>query len=272
MKTLPVVCICLLVAGCGSMGSSSTVSNVAMQAGQWEYVVVPEKGSITMYIDANVPGTNVQFSGTNAVIFQPSQVGVVDSTSPIYCTDLDISGGINGSGVSGKLSWGDPAVHFADFSGDLSANGQSISNGKYLGEACSGGNGPGTPGPQMNGTLTAYKIAPVNGTYTGTLNSSVYGAAVVTFIIKQNSDYSLNFSGMSVANGVTSMLVASTQPQSNIVTGATVYLGGTAENVNGSNGFSFAGHLNPTATQLTAAVMNLGTNETVTGTGTLTKQ
>jgi hypothetical protein len=40
--------------------------------------------------------------------------------------------------------------------------------------------------------------------------------------------------------------------------------------VNGPNSFSFSGHLNPTATQLTVTLMNLGSTETLTG--ALTKQ
>jgi hypothetical protein len=205
------------------------------------------------------------------VIFQPSQVGSAGgSTSPLYCSSFNINGGINGSGVSGKMSWGDPAVHFANFSGDLAANGQSISNGTYSGESCNGGNGPGNPGPQMKGTLTGYTIAPVNGTYHGTLTSSLHGAEVVTFVISQNADFSLNMSGTSVENGVSTTFVANTAPISNIVVGATVYLEGSAASANGSNSFAFAWHLNPTATQLTVAMMTLGPSETLSG--TLTKQ
>jgi hypothetical protein len=43
---------------------------------------------------------------------------------------------------------------------------------------------------------------------------------------------------------------------SNSVMGALVFLQGTAENVNGSNFFNFSGHVNPTASQLTVAVMS----------------
>jgi hypothetical protein len=271
MKVLTlVVCLAIFIAGCGSSsaanGSVSTANNVTMQGGQWEYVVTPTNGSITMLLDANLPGTNAQLSATNAQIFQPSQVNLVGSTSPIYCTSFNIDASIRDSNLNGKLSWGYPAVHFADFSGDLAANGQSISSGTYSGGVCSVASGPGFGGPQIKGTVTGYTIAPVNGTYSGTLTNSLHGPDVVTFTIAQNPDFSLKMSGTSVVNGVSTALVGN----SNSVTGALVFLQGTTENVNGSNSFDFSGHVNPTATQLTVALMNLGPTETLTG--ALTKQ
>ena len=275
MKVLTlVVCLAIFIAGCGSSsaanGSSSTANNVMMQGGQWELVITPDNGSITMLLDANLPGTNAQLSATNAQIFQPSQVNLVASTSPIYCSSFNIDASIRNSNLNGKLSWGYPAVHFADFSGDLAANGQSISSGTYSGGVCSVASGPGFGGPQIKGTVTGYTIAPVNGTYSGTLTNSLYGPDVVTFTIAQNPDFSLNVSGTSVVNGVSTVLVGSTQLLSNFVTGATVNLSGSAQNVNGSNSFDFSGHVNPTATQLTVAFMNLGPTETLIG--ALTKQ
>ena len=89
------VCFAACSAGCGSGKLVSAANNVVMQGGQGEYVIEPDNGGITMYLDANVPGTNLQFSGTNAVIFQPSQIGVVGSTSLIYCANFNISGGMD---------------------------------------------------------------------------------------------------------------------------------------------------------------------------------
>lgn len=249
MKVLTlVVCLAIFIAGCGS---ASTANNVVMQSGQWEYVITPDDG-ITMLLDANLPGTNAQFSTTNAQIFQPSQVGNVGSSAPIYCSSFNIDASIRDSNLNGKLSWGYPATHFADFSGDLAANGQSISNGTYSGGICRVTSSAVMSGPQIKGTLTGYTIAPVNGTYSGTLTNSLYGPDVVTFTITQNPDFSLKMSGTSVVNGVSTVLVGS----SNSVTGALVFLQGTAENVNGSNFFSFSGHVNRTASQLTVAVMS----------------
>lgn len=255
MKVLTlVVCLAIFIAGCGS---ASTANNVTMQGGQWEYVITPDNGSITMLLDANLPGTNAQFSATNALIFQPSEIGLTPTTAPIYCSSFNIDASIRDSNLNGKLSWGYPATHFADFSGDLAANGQSISNGTYSGGICGVTSSAVMSGPQIKGTLTGYTIAPVNGTYSGTLTNSLYGPDVVTFTITQNADFSLNASGTSVVNGVSTVLVGQNpQTLNSVVTGASVFLQGTAENVNGSKFFSFSGHLNPTATQLTVAIMS----------------
>jgi hypothetical protein len=269
MKTLKlVVCLAIFLGGCGSdMGS--TANNVTMQAGQWEYLVVPENGVIPMYIEANLPGTNGPVTGTNLQIFQPAEeVMAPYQSGGLYCGNFNLNGSISDNSLSGKLSWGEPASHFANFSGELAPNGESISKGRYSGQACLFDVGPGHPGPHVQGALVGYMIAPVNGTFTGTLDSSLYGADVVTLTITQNSDFSLNVAGTSVENGVTTVLIPA--PQNSVVFGATVAIMGAAKNVNGSQAFSMEGHLNPTSTQLTIATMSFGGTETVTG--TLTKQ
>jgi hypothetical protein len=115
-----------------------------------------------------------------------------------------------------------------------------------------------------------YTIPPVNGTFTGTLDSNLYGADVVTLTVTQNSDFSLNIAGTSVENGVTTALIASSNPRNSVVIGATVYFIVSANNVNGSEAFAISGHLNPTATQLSITNMSVGVYENVTG--ALTKQ
>jgi hypothetical protein len=242
-----------------------------MQSVQWEYVITPDNGSsypYTMLLDANVPATNVQFTATNALIFQPSH-DLNPKVLPIWCTAYNLDATIKGNTINADVGWGDTAARFADFSGVLTANGQSISSGTYSGGVCSGDSGPGV-GPQIKGTVTGYTIAPVNGTYSGTLTNSLYGPDVVTFTIAQNPDFSLNASGTSVVNGVSTVLVGNPLMLNSIVTGATVSVSGSTQNVNGPNTFSLSGHLNPTATQVTVTLMNLGPTETLTG--ALTKQ
>jgi hypothetical protein len=252
-----VVCVAIVIlgmSGCGSAGASPT-ENVTMQGGQWEFVITPDNGSTTMLLDANLPGTNTQFSATNAQIFQPSQVGLVASTSPIYCSSFNIDATVKHNSLEGNLQWAVAAQsvgHFGDLSGELAANGQSISGGTYSGGICSVTSSPVMSGPQIKGKLTGYTVAAVSGTYSGTLTNSQYGPDVVTFTIAQNPDFSLQMSGTSVVNGVSTAIVGT----SNSVTGALVFLQGTAENVNGSNFFSFSGHVDPTASQLTVALMS----------------
>jgi hypothetical protein len=271
-----VVCLGMFMWGCGSGNMVNVAKNEVMKGGQWEYVVTPDTGGNALNFEANVPGTNLQFNGTNAMIFYPSQVGLTGpTTTPIYCSPFAFNGEINGDAVKGNFDWGDTSQQFASFSGELAADGQSLSNGTYSGQSCADGDGPGTPKPNFKGSFTGQIIAPVNGTYSGTLTSSLFGADVVTFVITQNSDFSLNISGTSVENGVTTTFASLPQspvpgiPQA-LVTGANVGWSGTAENVNGSKNFSFSGHLNATATQLTVTIFQVWPNETVTG--TLTRQ
>jgi hypothetical protein len=267
-----VVCLGMFMLGCGSGNMVNAAKNVVMKGGQWEYVVTPDTGGNALNFEANVPGTNLQFNGTNAVLFYPSQVGLTGpTTTPIYCSPFAFDGEIEGDTVKGNFDWANTTERFANFSGALAADGQSISNGTYSGQSCANGDSPGTPKPNFKGTLTGQTIAPANGTYSGTLTSSLFGADVVTFVITQNPNFSLNISGTSVENGVTTTFALLPQsPVSSgskgVVTGATVAWSGSAENVNGSQSFSFSGHLNPTATQLTATIFQVGPNETVTGT------
>lgn len=270
-----VVCLGMCIVGCGSGNMVNVAKNEVMKGGQWEYVVTPDSGGKALNFEANVPGTNFQFNGTNAMIFYPSQVGLTGpTTTPIYCSPFAFNGEINGNAVKGNFDWGDTSEQFANFSGELAADGQSISNGTYSGQSCANGDGPGTPKPSFKGTFIGQIIAPANGTYSGTLTSSLFGADVVTFVITQNVNFSLNISGTSVENGVSTTFALLPQSQSlasqGMATGANVVWSGTAENVNGSQTFSFSGHLNPTATQLTATIFQVGSNETVTG--TLTRQ
>jgi hypothetical protein len=252
-----VVCAAAVISGmsgCGSAGASST-ENVSVQSGQWELAITPDNGSTAMLLDANLPGTTAQFSATNAQIFQPSQIGLVASTSPIYCSSLNIDATVKKNNLKAKLEWAaatESLGHFGELSGELSANGQAISNGNYSGGICTVSLNPEVSGPQITGKLTGYTIAPVTGVYSGTLTNSLYGNDVVTFTLEQNPDFSLKMSGTSVVNGVSTALVGS----SNSVTGALVFLQGTAQNVNGSKYFNFSGHVNPTASQLAVTIMS----------------
>jgi hypothetical protein len=265
-----VVCLGLVVWGCGSGSMVNAAKNVAMKGGQWEYVVTPEDGGDAMIIDADVPGTSVSFSSGSALIFNPAQAAIAHSTAPLYCSDLGVDGGINGADLSGQLSWGTEPT-FAKFAAVLTTDGQAISSGTYNGQSCTSPHGPGDPGPNFQGTLTGYTIAPATGTYSGTVQSSEFGNDVVTFVITQNADFTAVVAGTSVENGVTTVFGQEGTAQNNgLVTGATVVFGGTAQNVNGSQTYGFSGHLNAAATQLTITSMGVGENETVTG--TLTRQ
>ncbi len=167
-----------------------------MQGGQWEYVVTPDNGGTTMYLGVNLTKTNVDFNANNLVIFQPSQISLVQNTAPISCGGYSLMGAIGGTKFDGEL--GTPTGAFGSFSGQLSSNGQSISNGKYSGQACT------TMPSKVSGTLTGYTVAPLNGTFTGKLTSTANGASVVTVSSPtERRLLSPGITGTFVENGVT---------------------------------------------------------------------
>jgi hypothetical protein len=268
MRNLILV-VCLIavllggLSGCGSASATSSTAssdeNVIMQGGQWEYVVTPQNG-IKMYFGTNLPTTNANFSASNLVIFQPSQISLTQNIAPISCEQYSINGAIGGMEVDAKIAT--PTGAFASFSGQLSADGQSISNGKYTGQAC-------TVAPSnVTGTLTGYTVAPLNGTFTGTLTSSAYGASVMTVDFEQAVAYTVKIAGTFVENGVTTSFTDMPGTDSSLISGASLFFGVDAVNVNGKSQFTGLGHMNPTGTQIDIYLG--GPNETIIG--TLTKQ
>jgi hypothetical protein len=271
MKTLTLlVCSAMFLTACGSAGPGSTGNNVTMQAGQWEYAVIPDNNSTPMFIDINQPSASSSLVASNAVIFNAAEISFPGAKEPFYCEQFNLNANISDNTLKGKMSWGQPSVHFAKISGTVDPNGQSLSNGLYSGQLCTDGTGPGTPSSNINGSMTGYTISPVNGTFTGTLNSTVNGPIVVTLSLTQDSDFSVNIAGTFLEKGVTSLFVPSTISPSGLVRGATLSIGGSSKNINGIETISLSGHLNPSATQIVISVMNIGSDGTITG--SLTKQ
>ena len=264
-----VVCAAMLLAACGSAGTGSNLNNVTMQGGQWELAVAPDNSSSPLYIDVNLPATNISLSSSNALIYNPAVVGLPGADAPIYCGSFNLDGSIAGAMLKGNMSWGQPSSNFASITGSLATDGKSFSKGSYSGQICVDTTGPAISGPHVSGALTGYTVSPVNGTFKGILNSSLYGSATVTFAITQNPDFTLKVSGTIVENGVTSTVVPLDLPSDASVVGATVSIAANLNNINGSNPFGFTGHLNPEATQITITDMG-SPNENFTG--ALTKQ
>jgi hypothetical protein len=231
-----------------------------MQGGQWEYAVVPENGGNTMYFGINLPTTSAAFNASNVAIFQPSEITLTQNTGPIVCQGYFISGIIKGMKIDVQFDTG-TNTDFASFSGQLSSNGQAISDGKYSGQNCSLGN------EHVSGTLTGYTVPPLNGTFKGTLTSNLFGSDIMTVAFTQHPDFSVNAMGTLVENGMTTSFV-NVAGSSDIVGGA-VFFGANTVNVNGNGSFDVLGHLNPAATQLT---LYLTSANDETAIGTLTKQ
>jgi len=264
------VCSALFLTACGSAGTVSTANNVTMQGGQWEFAVAPTDGSSPFYIDMNLSTTNGPLSVSNASIYNSAVVGLPHADAPIYCGSFNLAGAISQATLKGNLTWGQATSRFASLAGILASDGKSFSQGSYSGQSCTLSASPVSSGPHTEAVLTGYLVPPVNGTFTGILNSSLHGPATVTLSITQNPDFTLAFSGTLVENGVTSMLTPLANPASAAVTGATIGLGGTATSVNGSSPVDFAGHLNSQATQITVTNMSSGSDELFTG--SLTRQ
>jgi hypothetical protein len=251
------VCLAVVAAGCGSAAASSgsTAENVTMQGGQWEYVVTPENGGTTMYFGTNVPTSNSTFDVNNVAIFQPSQISLTQNTGPVACETYALNGKIGGSKIEGQFDT--PTGDFASFSGQLSGDGKSISDGKYSGRNCDRSS-------KIEGTLTGYTVAPLNGTFTGNLTSDTQGSDIMTITFTRNPDKSVSIAGTFVEKGVTTSFVGMNGDSTALFTGASVFFGANTANVNGNSQFSGMGHSNPAATELTLQIN--GPNEQAIGT------
>ena len=76
-------------------------------------------------------------SGRNKCpVFSAIGDNVPVQSGPIYCGDFNFNGNISGSTLSVKMNSGSPQSNVAKFSGELAANGQSLSKGTYSGDIC----------------------------------------------------------------------------------------------------------------------------------------
>jgi hypothetical protein len=265
--------LCVALFGCGSGSYSNgggSPSSPTMQAGQWEFVVTPSSGAPPAYIETNLTLATNQVSSDplNTVLFKfGGTVGGQFSFCNNWALSAVVANGVFGGNGGGSLyspGQGGPEAIFSG--GTIASNGQSVSGGSYTdnGSFCD------LESAKTSGTLTGYTVAPLNGTFSGTLTGSTQPQQV-TLQITQDSHFGITASGTSVLPGVTTNLAISPGGTGlNNVIGATVQAVGTATNVNGSSAFIVIGHFNPTGTQIT--VSEEQTSGFVEGTGTLTKQ
>jgi hypothetical protein len=244
-----------------------------MQAGQWEFVATPSSGAPPVYIETNLTLAPDQVtSGVfSTLLFKfGGQVGGQFSICNNWSINGVVANGILGGslpdGVSGATLYSPSSAGVeANFSATIASNGQSVSGGSYTD----------TNGfcllesPNTSGTFTGYVVAPLNGTFSGTLSGSGQPQQV-NLQITQDSNFGITASGTSVQPGVTTTLAispAASGSYSNVI-GATIQASGTATNVNGSSAIQVVGHINPAGTQIQ---VSLG-GQSGTETGTLTKQ
>jgi hypothetical protein len=250
---------CMAVFGCGGRGSNSggsPPSSATMQAGQWEFVATPTNGQpVFVEVNLTVSGDTVSSTLPNTELFQPT-----GSTFSV-CTNLTVNGSMSNGILTGTLRSSSVSATFSGAT--IASDGKSVSGGSYNAlNLC------GLAANQSSGIFTGYAVAPLNGTFSGTITGSGQPQQI-TIQITQDFNFGITASGTSIQSGVTSTLAIS--PNSNLpfnvdIKGAIVFASGTATNVNGTTQFTLLGHLNPTATQITIL------DQTGTQTGTLTKQ
>jgi hypothetical protein len=118
-----------------------------------------------------------------------------------------------------------------------------------------------------SGTFTGQAIAPLNGTYKGSLSDG----NLWTIQIVQNSSFDINATGTTTAQGVTTNLSFGPNSGSlthNDVIGATVKASGMATNVNGTQQSQLFGSFVPDASQASVVI----TSGQTLALGTLMKQ
>jgi hypothetical protein len=256
------VVLCAVLAACGgttsgSSGGNSGATNATMQAGQWEFVVTPTNGGPAQYLEANLADSG---NGVFSTVFNTEGYSAANGG----CVNFSVSANISGNSLTGSVSSGGSTT--GTFSATAASNGQSVSKGSYSGES---------PDCDSAGTFTftGYTVAPLNGTFTGTL-SGENGPDQITISVAQNANFGITASGTSVQAGVTSQLAITpdgtptdnTGGYSNVI-GALLEVNGTATNANGSESFQVVGRFNASGTQI--QILAFGSD---VETGTLTKQ
>jgi len=236
----------------GSGGGGGNPSPQYLQAGQWEFTFPLTGNPSIAFMETNLQVSNTNISATASAIagyspyfsasVPPSQWGsVIGGPFPngyILCPDPagDSFSGSTSSGFSASVT-SSSGLDYADLKAQLQS-GSTISSlsGTWSYSGTSSDYAPWTceNGSNTSGSFTATYISPVNGTFSGTLQTSS-GTDVVTVNLTQ-SGYNISVSG--TASGST---VTVTQAS---VIGALVYGTGTSTSVN-SPTFKFGAHIHP---------------------------
>ncbi len=247
--------IALGCTGCGTASKSSGGPNPTTSSivtGQWEF----NFNNSTYFVEVNLTdnGSGVA-SGSGAValeqkFFSSSSGGVCGLPS-----QNAIGGGNSTNEFTGFLDVGENEDD--TLAGILAANYASISEGTV-----SGGNvlcGQAVPLT----TFTAYVVPPINGTFTGTLNSSEGYQDQVSVQISENTSQQVTLTGTVTGNGVsTTVAVPSSNPAQMV--GALINGGGTATNAQGTDSFHIAARYGAAASQIYINI-SISNGENLTG-------
>jgi hypothetical protein len=260
MKWLTLLAI-LSLTGCGggSVQQSVVPTSAAMQVGQWEFVVTPNNGSAPLYIESNLsdngPGL---YSAQSQTMLYVSGGGYPQDEGGLFsaCFNFEFNANPTGKSLAGILNSSNAVLLNA--SGTLTTADQVASGGTYT------PTDPAVCGFQVGtgGTFSGYTVAPLNGTYSGTLSDG----STTSLQITQNADFTVNGTGTSTVPGTVTTLTLNPSD----VIGAWFQAGGTATNPNGTSSLQISGHFDAAATHLLVAFYQFNGHTWVTG--TLTKQ
>jgi|SRR5579859_6482722 len=239
--------------GASSVGATERRRS-AMQTGQWEFVLTPAKSVHPVYVEANLTASDAQISSMelNTALLESRRP--VDSGSSCY--GWATRNQLTSSKFSGKLfsPSSTPPLNEATYRATLTPDGQALYGGSYSGPVngfcafTSHGN---------KGSFTGYTVAPLNGTFSGTLRGRSSGPDEITLHFTQDSNFGVTASGTSQHAGVLTDLSISpagspsdfTNGYSNVI-GAMVSAQGIAVRVNGTGSMVLFGHFDRKATRL----------------------
>jgi hypothetical protein len=267
-KAIRILSTSILI-GCGTGGMQTSNNALVMpqqdsiQLGQWEFTISPANGNQNVYVESDLTSMadGEIVSNTTATALYWNQTGGSLTNLYSYCLGLQATFSVSGNTVTALFLEGTNEV--ARTTATLSADGKSMNGSFQLSDATAPCGAPIMSG----GTFTGQVIAPLNGTYKGSLSDGNQW----TIQMMQNSNFDINGSGMTTAQGVTTTLsfgLNSAAPAHNNVIGATVTGSGNATNVNGTQQLQIFGHFVPDASQV-SFVITIGQNLAI---GTLMRQ
>jgi hypothetical protein len=255
------IILAVMMSGCGATSSPTNpyTSPGNMQLGQWEFTVVSTNGSPAVYVEtdlSNGGGKTGIGSYINATAVFWNQTGGSIAGLYDYCIGEQTTLSVTGNTVTALVFVG--STQLAQATATLSSDGKSMQGTYQVGAATAVCSIP----LSATGTFTGQFVAPLNGTYKGSLSD---GSALM-LQVTQDSNFGITASGTATLNGTTTNLTIT--PSLNNVIGATVSsTSGVATNVNGTGTFQVFGHFTPDASTVSFVI-----NNGAWSTGTLTKQ
>jgi hypothetical protein len=257
--------VLLLATWLGGCGFVARNPNAPMQAGQWEFAMESTNADPTIFIESDLTGpsaTGVSTSGLFATRLLKLQTGASIGGLFADCTGVQTSFSVSGNKVTASLS--DGTTQLAQANATLAPDGKSLTGTFQL----VGTTGLCDSAVTSSGTFMGKIVAPLNGTYSGTMSDG----SQLTLQFTQDNSFRITATGTSSAQGVATSLSigadSTPPPNYNHVIGAELSdPNGLATNVNGTTPFQVYAHLTADAAQLLFALNNGSWS-----TGTLAKQ